>query len=75
MKLKDSLVSSLKFSRAQDADLAWVDGVICYEDGSAMGEEGMECQEDDGTVLFRSGDKVREEDDRVPILDIVPSSK
>lgn len=33
-KLKDSLVSSLKFSRAKDADLAWVDAEIDMEEAT-----------------------------------------
>lgn len=36
MKLKDSLVSSLKFSTAQDVELAWVDGQLGME---ARGEK------------------------------------
>ena len=69
--MKDSLVSSLKFSRAQDADLAWVDGLICFEDGDA--EEGMEFQQENG-IGFRGGARVRD-DDRVPVLDLPPSSR
>lgn len=32
MKLKDYLVSSLEFSKAKDAELAWINGVIDLQD-------------------------------------------
>ena len=32
VKLKDALVSSLKFSTAQDIELAWVDGQLVMEE-------------------------------------------
>lgn len=32
VKLKDSLVSSLKFATAQDTELAWVDGQLVMEE-------------------------------------------
>ena len=30
--MRDHLVSSLKFSRARDVELAWLDGVVSMED-------------------------------------------
>ena len=32
MKLKDYLVSSLEFSKAKDAELAWINGLIALQD-------------------------------------------
>jgi len=52
VKLRDALVSSLQFSRARDAELAWIDGQLHMEEstqsqlGLVEGEEQMETNDD-----------------------------
>ena len=54
MKLKDSLVSSLEFHKARDAELAWIDAFVdlasAKTDTSVQGDENKENGED-GTKL------------------------
>ena len=60
MRLKDSLVSKLRFSRAGDAELAWIDGQIdmstAKTDTSAMYEpEDGEVDDDDPKKKKKKG--------------------
>ena len=81
VKLRDALVSSLQFSRARDAELAWVDGQLhinaseshvglVLEDGELRDEEeGQEKMETN-----QSGSK-EEPMDTVPVLEQLPISQ
>lgn len=57
VKLKDSLVSALEFSKARDAELAWVDGQLDFShartDTTAMTGEDEET-ENEGNGLDRA---------------------
>ena len=79
--MRDALVSSLQFSRARDAELAWVDGQLhinaseshvglVLEDGELRDEEeGPEKMETN-----QSGSK-EEPMDTVPVLEQLPISQ
>ena len=63
MKLRDSLVSSVAFSVAKDADLAWVDGVVRFSSATSKavaGAAGGRREEGGG-------------EERVPVLDTLPA--
>ena len=52
VKLKDSLMSSVSFRQAKDAELAWIDGQINFSSATSkgiigMGEEKMEANQTD----------------------------
>ncbi len=64
MKLKDSLMSSVFFSQAKDAELAWVDGEIHFSSVTSKGVMG--------TVEGESGNK---ELGTVPVLDSLPQDQ
>ncbi len=64
VKLKDSLMSSVFFSQAKDAELAWVDGEIHFSSVTSKGVMG--------TVEGESGNK---ELDTVPVLDSLPQDQ
>ena len=32
MKLKDAVVTAAKFSKAKDAELAWIDALVCLQE-------------------------------------------
>ena len=55
MKLKDSLVSSLNFSKAKDAELAWIDGQLDIP----KSDLGVIKDEEDGSTEEGSGDKIK----------------
>ncbi|XP_047136980.1 cleavage and polyadenylation specificity factor subunit 2 isoform X1 [Hydra vulgaris] len=61
VKLKDSLVSSLKFAVARDTELAWVDGQLVME---ARGEKFNQIEQE-------NSEKV-EKQDVVPVLEQLP---
>ena len=68
VRLKDSLVSSVHFSRAKEAELAWIDGQIHLRSATSkavMGEGGGE----------REGGGESKEKDLVPVLDALPQSQ
>ena len=46
VKLKDALVSSLKFAMSQDTELAWVDGQLAMEERGEKFDK-METDEED----------------------------
>ncbi|KAK3733495.1 hypothetical protein QZH41_019405, partial [Actinostola sp. cb2023] len=69
VKLRDALVSSLQFSRARDAELAWLDGQLHMEEseshlGLLQEEEKMETEVE-----------VKDALDTVPVLEQVSTSK
>lgn len=45
VKLKDSLMSSVSFRQAKDAELAWIDGQIHFSSATSKGIVGLEEQE------------------------------
>jgi len=66
VKLKDSLMSSVVFSQAKDAELAWVDGQIHFSSATSKGVVGVD------------GDRNNAEDrktDLVPVLDGLPQNQ
>ena len=64
VKLKDSLVSSLKFAQTRDAELAWVDGQLIIESENRK-FQGDEVEEDE----FLHGS------DAVPVLELLPTEE
>ena len=75
VKLRDALVSSLQFSRARDAELAWVDGQLHMNASeSHMGlvlEEG-ELRDDEESHEKMETDRSEEPVDTVPVLEQLP---
>ena len=71
--MRDALVSSLQFSQARDAELAWVDGQLIMSSAEshfgAM-EEG-EVQEDEEKMEIDQKNK-QEALDTIPILEQLP---
>ena len=62
VKLKDSLMSSVSFGQAKDAELAWVDGEIHFSSATSKNVVG-------------EGDNDQEKaGDLVPVLDALPSN-
>ena len=45
VKLKDSLMSSVSFRQAKDAELSWIDGQIHFSSATSKGIVGLEGQE------------------------------
>ena len=45
VKLKDSLMSSVSFRQAKDAELAWIDGQIKFSSATSKGIVGVEGHE------------------------------
>lgn len=64
VKLKDSLMSSVSFSQAKDAELAWVDGEIHFSSVTSKGVVGLVEGRNDGREL-----------DTVPVLDSLPQDQ
>ena len=56
VRLKDSLVSSLRFCRAKDTELAWIDGVLDMRvvkvDTGVLPEEGTVEEAEDGELAM-----------------------
>ena len=80
VKLRDALVSSLQFSRARDAELAWVDGQLHMNASeSHMGlalEDGELRDEDEGHEKMETDQSGKEEPvDTVPVLEQLPTSQ
>ena len=82
--MRDALVSSLQFSRARDAELAWVDGQLhinaseshvglVLEDGELRDEE--ESQEKMETNQSETNQSKEEPMDTVPVLEQLPISQ
>jgi hypothetical protein len=57
VKLKDSLMSSVSFRQAKDAELAWINGQIHFSSATSKGIVGLEGQE------------MEENTDLIPVLD------
>jgi len=71
VKLRDALVSSLQFSKARDAELAWVDGQLSMrQEKSRLGtlEEG-EVEDDED---METNQEKEEPMDSVPVLEQLP---
>ncbi|XP_052767669.1 cleavage and polyadenylation specificity factor subunit 2-like [Mya arenaria] len=73
VKLKDYLVSALEFSKARDAELAWIDGIINFTESRLDIETDI--QEDDEEDAKLSIVRGREGLENVPILEAVPSNQ
>ena len=74
VKLRDALVSSLQFSRARDAELAWVDGQLHMNASeSQVGlvlEDGELREEEEGHEKMETDQSGKEEPvDTVPVLE------
>lgn len=72
--MRDALVSSLQFSRARDAELAWVDGQLHMNASEAHGglvlEDGELRDEDEGHEKMETDQSGKEEPmDTVPVLE------
>lgn len=72
--MRDALVSSLQFSRARDAELAWVDGQLHMNvSDSHVGlvlEDGELREEDEGQEKMETDQSGKEEPvDTVPVLE------
>lgn len=65
VKLKDSLMSSISFSQAKDAELAWLDGQIHINPAANLGQYIKGGNENEGA----------RELNLVPILDALPSAE
>ena len=63
VKLKDSLMSSISFSQAKDAELAWLDGLIHINPAANLGQHTSGGNENEDA----------RELNLVPILDALPS--
>lgn len=66
VKLKDSLMSSVVFSQAKDAELSWVDGQIHFSSATSKGVVGI-----GGNENNIEGNKT----DLVPVLDGLPQNQ
>ena len=80
VKLRDALVSSLQFSRARDAELAWVDGQLHINASeSHVGlvlEDGELGDEEEGQEKMETNQSGKEEPmDTVPVLEQLPISE
>ncbi len=73
VKLKDSLMSSITFSPARDAELAWVDGQIHFSAPTAKELGGNPTQ--NGGKPSTAGDEDSKELNMVPILDALTSAE
>lgn len=62
VKLKDSLMSSVNFSQAKDAELAWVDGEIHFSSATSK------------NVVGEGENDAEKTGDLVPVLDALPSN-
>ncbi|XP_078355385.1 cleavage and polyadenylation specificity factor subunit 2-like [Oculina patagonica] len=74
VKLRDALVSSLQFSRARDAELAWVDGQLHMNASEThvglVLEDGELREEDEGHEKMETDQSGKEEPmDTVPVLE------
>lgn len=74
VKLRDALVSSLQFSRARDAELAWVDGQLHMNASeSQVGlllEDGEVREDEEGHEKMETDQSGKEEPvDTVPVLE------
>ncbi len=67
VKLKDSLMSSVLFSKAKDAELAWLDGQIHINPAANLGQYINRTED--------SKESIARELNLVPILDAVPSTE
>ena len=65
VKLKDSLMSSVIFSQAKDAELAWVDGQIHFSSATSKGVVGIGGNENN----------TDHKTDLVPVLDGLPQNQ
>ena len=76
VKLRDALVSSLQFSRARDAELAWVDGQLHMNvSESHMGlvlEEG-EVRDEEGEEKMETDQNSKDLLETVPVLEQLPA--
>jgi len=54
VKLKDYLVSGLMFSKARDAELAWIDGIIDETDTTEKMDKDMYEEEEDDDIKMKS---------------------
>lgn len=54
VKLKDYLVSGLDFSKARDAELAWIDGVINEKDAEDNVDKEIYDEEEDEDIKMKS---------------------
>ena len=74
VKLRDALVSSLQFSRARDAELAWVDGQLHMNASEShvglLLEDGELRDEEEGQEKKETDQSNKEEPmDTVPVLE------
>ncbi|XP_023227191.1 cleavage and polyadenylation specificity factor subunit 2-like [Centruroides sculpturatus] len=65
VKLKDSLVSSIEFARAKDAELAWIDGEIMMQELEKVVEKDIEIKE---------ADEIESNQELIPTLQSLPQS-
>lgn len=65
VKLKDSLVSSIEFARAKDAELAWIDGEIMMQELEKVVEKDIEIKETD---------EIESNQELIPTLQSLPAS-
>lgn len=78
VRLKDSLVSSLQFSRGKDAELAWVDGLVDMQEredskvDTIRRRDGNEDYEDD---MMEIDSRKLSDGDPIPTLEAVPSGQ
>uniref|UniRef100_T1J0U4 Cleavage and polyadenylation specificity factor subunit 2 n=1 Tax=Strigamia maritima TaxID=126957 RepID=T1J0U4_STRMM len=74
VRLKDFLVSSLEFSRAKDAELAWVDGEIRIDEDETLVD--IKPQNENSTPMEETDDdelkKDRRTNERIPTLEPLP---
>ena len=81
VKLRDALVSSLQFSRARDAELAWVDGQLHMDQSQSHlgllpeGEESKEKVKKEGEEKMETDQDIENAIDTVPVLEQLSSSK
>lgn len=73
VKLKDYMVSALEFSKAKDAELAWIDG--CIDTSTAKDDLDIEMYEDEEEMDSEKVLKPKAGMENVPCLEALPANQ